>query len=89
MPVGSWKCYERWCATGHARAGCEANERLGLRLRHLAEERRRLDTGGCTFGGKESWQVNSKRVYRIYVEEKLVVRTRKRRQRSCAQARCC
>lgn len=31
--------------------------------------------------------VNSKRVYRIYVEEKLVVRRRKRRRRICTQAR--
>jgi putative transposase len=31
--------------------------------------------------------VNSKRVYRIYVEEKLVVRRRRRRRRICAQAR--
>ena len=31
--------------------------------------------------------MNSKRVYRIYVEEKLVVRKRKRRWRVCAQAR--
>jgi hypothetical protein len=31
--------------------------------------------------------VNSKRVYRIYVEEKLIVRRRKRRRRICAQAR--
>jgi putative transposase len=31
--------------------------------------------------------VNSKRVYRIYVEEKLMVRRRKRRRRICAQAR--
>ena len=31
--------------------------------------------------------MNSKRVYRIYVEEKLIVRRRRRRQRICAQAR--
>jgi len=36
---------------------------------------------------REDWAVNSKRVYRIYVEEKLVVRKRKRRRRICAQAR--
>jgi putative transposase len=35
----------------------------------------------------QGWQVNSKRVYRIYVEEKLVVRRGRRRRRICAQAR--
>ena len=36
---------------------------------------------------REGWQVNSKRVYRIYVEEKLIVRRRRRKRRICAQAR--
>src|SRR5579863_4678830 len=40
-------------------------------------------------GGKQlkGWKVNIKRVYRIYVEEKLIVRRRRRRRRICAQAR--
>jgi putative transposase len=36
---------------------------------------------------REGWQVNHKRVYRIYAAEKLAVRRRKRRRRVCAQAR--
>ena len=66
----------------------EANERLRARLRQLAEERRRWGYRRLhILLEREGWQVNSKRVYRIYVEEKLVVRKRKRRRRICAQAR--
>lgn len=66
----------------------EANERLRVRLRQLAEERRRWGYRRLhILFEREGWQVNSKRVYRIYVEEKLVVRKRKRRRRICAQAR--
>lgn len=66
----------------------EANERLRLRLRELAEERRRWGYWRLhVLLKREGWEVNSKRVYRIYVEEKLVVRRRKRRRRTCAQAR--
>jgi putative transposase len=88
-PVGSWKCCERWCATVLARADfAEANERLRVRLRQLAEERRQWGYRRLhILLEREGWQVNSKRVYRIYVEEKLLVRKRKRRRRICAQAR--
>jgi putative transposase len=66
----------------------EANERLRARLRELAEERRRWGYRRLhVLLRREGWRVNSKRVYRIYVEEKLIVRRRKRRQRICAQAR--
>lgn len=66
----------------------EANEQLRIRLRQLAEERRRWGYRRLhTLLEREGWAVNSKRVYRIYVEEKLVVRKRKRRRRVCAQAR--
>jgi len=66
----------------------KANERLRVRLRELAEERRRWGYRRLHILLKrEGWQVNSKRVYRIYVEEKLVVRRRRRRRRICAQAR--
>jgi len=65
-----------------------ANEQLRVRLRELAEERRRWGYRRLhILLEREGWQVNSKRVYRIYVEEKLVVRRRKRRRRVCAQAR--
>lgn len=66
----------------------EANDRLRVRLRELAEERRRWGYRRLhVLLEREGWAVNSKRVYRIYVEEKLVVRKRKRRRRICAQAR--
>lgn len=66
----------------------EANERLRVRLRELAEERRRWGYRRLhILLEREGWQVNSKRVYRIYVEEKLIVRRRRRRRRVCAQAR--
>lgn len=66
----------------------EANERLRVRLRELAEERRRWGYRRLhVLLEREGWAVNSKRVYRIYVEEKLMVRRRKRRRRICAEAR--
>ena len=66
----------------------EANQRLRVRLRELAEERRRWGYRRLhILLQREGWRVNSKRVYRIYVEEKLVVRRRRRRRRICAQAR--
>ena len=66
----------------------EANERLRVRLRELAEERRRWGYRRLhVLLGREGWAVNSKRVYRIYLEEKLAVRRRKRRRRICARAR--
>ena len=65
-----------------------ANEKLRMRLRELAEQRRRWGYRRLHILLKrEGWKVNSKRVYRIYVEEKLVVRRRRRRRRICAQAR--
>jgi putative transposase len=66
----------------------EANDRLRVRLRELAEDRRRWGYRRLqVLLRREGWAVNSKRVYRIYVEEKLVVRKGKRRRRICAQAR--
>jgi putative transposase len=65
-----------------------ANEKLRMRLRELADQRRRWGYRRLHILLKrEGWEVNSKRVYRIYVEEKLVVRRRRRRRRICAQAR--
>jgi putative transposase len=64
------------------------NDELRTRLRELAEQRRRWGYRRLHILLKrEGWKVNSKRVYRIYVEEKLVVRRRRRRRRICAQAR--
>jgi putative transposase len=66
----------------------EANERLRIRLRELAEDRRRWGYRRLHILLKrEGWKVNGKRVYRIYMEEKLTVRRRRRRRRLCAQAR--
>jgi len=66
----------------------EANQRLRVRLRELAEDRRRWGYRRLhVLLRREGWKVNSKRVYRIYVEEKLIVRRRRRRRRTCAQAR--
>ena len=66
----------------------EANDRLRIRLRELAEGRRRWGYRRLhVLLKREGWTVNSKRVYRIYAEEKLMVRRRKRRRRICAKAR--
>lgn len=66
----------------------QANERLRVRLRELAEERRRWGYRRLhVLLEREGWSVNRKRVYRIYVEEKLMVRRRKRRRRLGAQTR--
>ena len=65
-----------------------ANEKLRTRLRELAEQRRRWGYRRLhILLEREGWQVNIKRVYRIYVEEKLVVQRRRRRRRVCARAR--
>lgn len=65
-----------------------ANEKLRTRLRALAEQRRRWGYRRLhILLRREGWKVNSKRVYRIYVEEKLMVRRSRRRRRICAQAR--
>jgi putative transposase len=57
-------------------------------LRQLAKERRRWGYRRLhVLLRREGWAVNSKRVYRLYLEEKLVVRKRKRRRRIFAQAR--
>jgi putative transposase len=34
---------------------------------------------------REGWEVNAKRIYRIYTEEGLIVRTQKRKQRAQRQ----
>lgn len=73
-----------------ARAGKreEENQRLRHRLRELAEERKRWGYRRLhVLLEREGWQVNIKRVYRIYVEEQLVVRRRKKQRRRGAQAR--
>src|SRR5271167_3300256 len=59
------------------------DQSLRVRLRELAEARRRF---GCRrlqiLLEREGWQVNHKRVYRLYVEEKLSLRRKRGRKRS-------
>ena len=55
----------------------------GMRLRELAEERRRFGYRRLrVLLLREGWQVNHKRVYRLYVEEKLGLRRKRGRKRS-------
>jgi len=55
------------------------NEQLRQRLRELAEQRRRFGYKRLhVLLRREGWAVNHKRVYRIYVEEKLTVRKRRK-----------
>ena len=55
---------------------------LRRRLRELAEARRRFGYRRLwVLLRREGWKVNLKRVYRIYTEEGLAVRTKKRRKR--------
>lgn len=61
-----------------SRRGLE-NEKLRQRLRELAEQRRRFGYKRLhVLLRREGWAVNHKRVYRIYVEEKLTVRKRRK-----------
>jgi len=63
----------------------EANDRLRVRMRELAEDRRRRGYRRLhVLLQREGWTVNSKRVSQIYAEEKLMVRRRKRGRRICA-----
>jgi len=60
--------------------------RLRSRLRELAEERRRFGYRRLqVLLVREGWQVNHKRVYRLYVEEKLSLRRKRGRKRSGAR----
>jgi putative transposase len=57
--------------------------RLRTRLRELAEARRRFGYRRLqVLLEREGWQVNHKRVYRLYVEEKLSLRRKRGRKRS-------
>lgn len=72
----------------HETKYAEANARLRLRLRELAEDRRRWGYRRLhVLLQREGWMVNLKWVYGLYVDEKLIVRRKKRRRRICAQAR--
>src|SRR5580704_13504064 len=71
------------------RATCRYRKRKGedqplrVRLRELAEARRRFGYRRLQILlEREGWQVNHKRVYRLYVEEKLSLRRKRGRKRS-------
>ena len=62
------------------------DQRLRVRLRELAEARRRFGYRRLqVLLERERWQVNHKRVYRLYVEEKLSLRRKRGRKRSQAR----
>jgi putative transposase len=60
--------------------------RLRVRLRELAEVRRRFGYRRLqVLLQREGWRVNHKRVYRLYLEEKLGLRRKRGRKRSAAR----
>ena len=64
----------------------ERYEALRVRLRELAGSRVRYGYRRLTvLLQREGWEVNAKRIYRLYVEEGLIVRTRKRKERAQRQ----
>ena len=77
---------------GMHRATCRYRQRrvddkgLRTRLRELAEVRRRFGYRRLqVLLAREGWQVNHKRVYRLYVEEKLSLRRKRGRKRSAVR----
>ena len=64
----------------------DPQEALRVRLRELAGSRVRYGYRRLTvLLRREGWQVNAKRIYRLYTEEGLIVRTQKRKQRAQRQ----
>jgi putative transposase len=64
----------------------DPQEALRIRLRELAGSRVRYGYRRLTVLLKrEGWPVNAKRIYRLYLEEGLIVRTQKRRERAQRQ----
>jgi putative transposase len=64
----------------------DPQEALRVRLRELTGSRIRYGYRRLTVLLKrEAWQVNAKRIYRLYIEEGLIVRTQKRRERAQRQ----
>jgi putative transposase len=60
--------------------------RLRMRLRELAEFRRRFGYRRLlVLLQREGWQINHKRLYRLYVEEKLSLRRKRSRKRSAVR----
>ncbi len=64
----------------------DPQEALRARLRELAGSRVRYGYRRLTvLLRREGWEVNAKRIYRLYAEEGLIVRTQKRRERAQRQ----
>jgi len=80
---GLMELYRGTCRYRRRRA---EDGRLRVRLRELAEARRRLGYRRLqVLLEREGWQVNHKRVYRLYVEEKLSLRRKRGRKRSAVR----
>ena len=74
---------ELYRATCRYRKRRSEDQSLRVRLRELAEIRRRFGYRRLQILlEREGWQVNHKRVYRLYVEEKLSLRRKRGRKRS-------
>ena len=74
---------ELYRATCRYRRRTDEDQRLRVRLRELAEARRRFGYRRLQILlQREGWQVNHKRVYRLYVEEKLSLRRKRGRKRN-------
>jgi putative transposase len=64
----------------------DRQEALRVRLRELAGSRVRYGYRRLTvLLRREGWQVNAKRIYRLYTEEGLIVRTKRRKERAQRQ----
>lgn len=64
----------------------DPQEALRMRLRELAASRVRYGYRRLTVLLKrEGWKVNAKRIYRLYTEEGLIVRTKRRKDRAQRQ----
>jgi putative transposase len=64
----------------------DPQEALRIRLRELAGSRVRYGYRRLTvLLRREGWEVNAKRIYRLYAEEGLIVRTKKRKERAQRQ----
>ena len=76
---GLMELYRATCRYQKRRSG---DQPLRVRLRELSEERRRFGYRRLqVLLEREGWQVNHKRVYRLYVEEKLSLRRKRGRKR--------
>ena len=76
-----------WRSTVRYRPHRDPQEALRIRLRELAGSRVRFGYRRLTvLLRREGWPVNAKRIYRLYPEEGLIVRTKPRR-RAALRAR--